>query len=126
MCGGAQAGVHAPDKGGVSPLHRNAYDLFRTAERAAAEGSTQVSAVVRADGSLYLVLGHGWTPEALAAHHGARAVYRVQRFHDRVQVDAQAGSERYVLASEPAAVTARRLLTGFPRYRLAETSPAAA
>lgn len=110
----------------MSHVEENAHRLYRTAERVRASAASEISLVVRPDGSLHVVMGHGWTPQALAAHHGARAVYRVQRFDARVRVEARAPGEQMVLATESPAVTARRLLSGMPRHWLPETNLAAA
>jgi hypothetical protein len=110
----------------VSHVEENAHRLYRTAQRTLAPAASEISLVVRADGSLHLVMGNGWTPEALAAHHGAQAVYRVQRFHNRVRVEAHTAGEHVLLATESPALTARRLLSGLPPRWLPETSPAAA
>jgi hypothetical protein len=109
----------------VSFVKENAHRLYQTAARVKGPAASEISLVVRGDGSLYVVMGNGWTPEALAAHHGAQAVYRVQRFPDHVRVEAQAAGERVLLANESPALTARRLLNGTPRPWLPETSPAA-
>lgn len=110
----------------MSHVEENAHRLYQTAERVPGPAASEISLVVRPDGSLHVVMGNGWTPEALAAHHGARAVYRVLRFHDRVRVEARAPGEQVLLATEPPALTARRLLSGMPYRWLPETNPAAA
>jgi hypothetical protein len=101
----------------VSQFLHQAQDLFATA-RAAAGEDCNWSLVVGRDGGIQVVDGAAWGLESLREHHGARAVFRVERTGGEVRLEGTNGAERCRLQVDTPAAWARRALRDAPCYRL--------
>lgn len=95
------------DKVIVSRFLEDAERLFQTA---AASDSTDLAIVVGARGEIRITDAAGWDLTALQIESGARSVYRVSRNAGAVRVEGRSGLRSCLIAAEPPAATARRLL----------------
>lgn len=99
----------------------NAASIYAAAEAAAARGQgvTEMTILVRRDGSVHMVAESDWPLESLRLHHGADAAYRVAQHQQRVSVDCRTGFRACRITSGEPAGAARRLLGQAALYRLA-------
>ena len=96
---------------------RNGQSVLETARAATSrdEPGEALAIVIGRDGSLRAVTGSEWTLEALAAEHGARAVFRVSRTRAKLRVEGRSGTRSLLLEEEmPAAAAGRPRLAQHP------------
>jgi len=77
-------------------------ELLDAAESAVARGdaSPEVTIVIRQDGGIHMLSECDWPLDSLAAHHGARAVYRIRTGRDSAEVEGRGGGSTCVMRSE--------------------------
>jgi len=95
----------------VDEFLRDGHSVLEAARHGGEAGALTI--VIGRDGSLHGVTGSEWTLEALAAEHGARAVYRVSRTGAKLRVEGRSGARSLLLEEEPPPGTP-------PRPRLAQ------
>lgn len=94
---------------------RNAEEIFDAA-LAAGAGDCDWSIVVKNDGAIQMISGADWPLESLRAHHGASAVYRVERGRDCVRVEARNAAGTCVFTSARPERALARPWADFPQY----------
>jgi hypothetical protein len=78
----------------VSKFFDDAVRVFETA----AQGSTvDIGVLIDSTGTLRIVPGDGWRPEALREHYGAREVFQVTHGPSGLRVEARSGQYSCVL-----------------------------
>ena len=99
----------------------NAERIFETAVSAdsAQLESGDLAILIGQDGGIHMLMGTDWPLDALEAHHGSRAAYRVSHNGVRVRVEGKSASKSCLLESEPPSAVAKRMLADRPRYLLA-------
>jgi hypothetical protein len=101
----------------VSRFLTAAEEIFATAGAAAGEDCDWML-LVDGGGAVRAMSGGGWSLEGLREHHGASAVYRVQRSGGRVLLEGSTGARRCVLESGRAPRLPISPGCDLPQYRL--------
>ena len=104
----------------MTDLLQNAERIFETAvsaDRAELE-SGNLAILIGQDGAIRMLMDSDWRADALQAHHGARAAYRISRSGSQVRVEGASRAGSCVLQSEAASAVAARMLSNRPRYLL--------
>ena len=74
---------------------------------------SNLTLLVRADGSVHMLSECDWPLDSLLRHHGARAAYRVRHERDFVRVEGREGTKTCILeAPHPARAAQSLLLRG--------------
>jgi hypothetical protein len=105
----------ANDEGIVNTLLQRADEIYRTAQSGTED--CDMAILVHPDGAISMVEGTGWAAAPMRQHHGAAAVYRVNRTGRRVQVEASSREHHCELGGSMA--QALPLFSDLPRYLLA-------
>ncbi len=104
----------------------NAQRIFDVAQADSSGQNSDFMLLVRADGSLHMVMEQTLNPESAAIAYGADTAYHVVRTGKRVTVSGRSGENRCQLTHGNSARTAPgRLLRDQPLYLLARQELAA-
>jgi hypothetical protein len=103
----------------VSAFLKQAEEIFATARTAGTE-DCDLSILVNREGGIHMIAGADWQLEALRAHHGANAAYRVHRSHGSVRLEARNATQSCVLAAERPERALLPPLPDFPLYLMVQ------
>jgi hypothetical protein len=85
----------------MSRFWTDAMQVFETASAAPEGASPDLAVVIDGSGGLLIVMEPGWTPEALRAAYGGRAVYQVTRTAQQVRLEGRAPGMSCTLRRSP-------------------------
>ena len=99
----------------MSAFLKHAEELFAAAH-AGGTDDCDLSILVNRDGGIHMIADADWQLEALRAHHGANAVYRVHRSGGNVRLEARSANQSCVLAADRPARALAPSIPDFPQY----------